>query len=119
MKFPELTMEYPALKGRRESCAFYHFERSRLNNLFIQAVQYPLVLVCAGAGYGKTSAVHDFTQNYQADTAWIQLSERDNIGARFWENFTHTLSQINESFAKVINNIGFPDTTDKFNQYTA
>jgi len=119
VKFPELTTEYPALKGRRESCAFYHFERARLNNLFVQAVQYPLVLVCAGAGYGKTSAVHDFTQHYQADTSWIQLSERDNVGARFWENFTHTLSQINESFAKIINNVGFPDTKDKLNQYTA
>jgi len=107
-----------AARTRRETCAFYHFERSRLNNLFIQAVQYPLVLVCAGAGYGKTSAVHDFTQHYNAATSWIQLSERDNIGARFWENYTHTISQTNESFAMAINKIGFPDTIDKLNQYT-
>jgi len=107
------------LKRRRESCAFYHFERSRLNDLFVQAVQYPLVLVCAGAGYGKTSAVHDFTNYYKADTAWIQLSERDNVGARFWENYTHTLSQMNESFAESIYKVGFPDTIDKLNQYTS
>jgi len=102
-----------------DSSAFFHFERPRLNSLFMQAIKYPLVMVYAGAGYGKTSAVHDFTQQYQMDTAWIQLSERDNVGARFWENYTHTLSQINKPFAIAIKKLGFPETKDKLNQYTA
>jgi len=106
-------------QANREKCAFFHFERTRLNNLIMQAIKHPLVLVCASAGYGKTSAVHDFTKQYQADTAWIQLSERDNVGARFWENYTHTLSQINEPFAKAIRKIGFPDTVEKLNQYAS
>ena len=85
----------------------------------MQAIKYPVILVCAGAGYGKTSAILDFTQKYHADTAWIQLSERDNVGGRFWENFTHSISHINESFVKAINDLGFPDTIDKLNQYFA
>ena len=102
----------------------FHFERPRLNNLFIEATRYPVVLVCAGAGYGKTSAVHDFTQKYQTDgyppnTAWVQLSARDNVGSRFWENYTNTISQISEPFAREIGNFGFPDTIDKLNQYLA
>ena len=101
----------------QDSRASFHFERSRLNNLFLEAIRYPLVLVCAGAGYGKTSAVHDFTQKYEADTAWIQLSERDNVGARFWESYTHTMSQLNEPLARAINKFCFPDTIDKLNQY--
>jgi LuxR family maltose regulon positive regulatory protein len=102
-----------------DSNAFSHFERPRLNNMFMEAVRHPLVVVCAGAGYGKTSAVHDFLREYQASTVWIQLSERDNVGQRLWENYTHTLMSINEPFAEAVNKLGFPDTDDKLNQYLA
>lgn len=85
----------------------------------MQAIKYPLVVVCAGAGYGKTSAVHDFTQKNQVDTAWIPLSERDNVGARFWENYTYSISQINEPFGVALRKLGFPDTPDKLKQYMA
>ncbi|MCL2601464.1 MAG: LuxR C-terminal-related transcriptional regulator [Treponema sp.] len=98
---------------------FFHFERPRLNNLFTKAVQCPLVIVCAGAGYGKTSAVRDFVQNYPTGAVWIQLSESDNVGARFWENYTRTLSQVNKPFAAAITELGFPETKDKINQYIA
>ncbi|MCL2758639.1 MAG: hypothetical protein FWD22_00270, partial [Treponema sp.] len=102
---------------RRKLHLSFHFERQRLNNLLMQAIKYPLVLICAGAGYGKTTAVHDFVHEYQATTVWIQLSERDNVGSRFWENFIHTMTKAKPVFAKLINKIGFPDTEDKLNQY--
>ena len=105
------------LQTHHDSRSYFHFERPRLNNIFMEAVRHPLVVVCAGTGYGKTSAVHDFVRKYQNNTAWIQLSERDNVGARFWENYTHTIAQINEPFAKAMNKLGFPDTIDKLNQY--
>jgi len=94
-----------------------HFERPRLNQLFAEAVKYPLVVICAGAGYGKTSAVHDFAQEYQATTFWLQLSERDNVEARFWESYTHVLAKVNAPLAKAISKLGFPDTKDKLNHY--
>jgi LuxR family maltose regulon positive regulatory protein len=100
-----------------DSRAFFHIKRTRLNNLFKKAVKYPLVLVCAGAGYGKTSAVHDFAEEYKLATVWVQLSERDNVGARFWENYTHSMAWVNPTLAKAINELGFPDNRDKLNQY--
>ena len=105
------------LKERQFSFTSFHFERPRLNQLFLDAVKYPLVVVCAGAGYGKTSAVNDFAQEYQASTTWIQLSERDNVAARFWENFTHAVALVNIPFANAITKLGFPDTKEKINQY--
>ena len=101
----------------QESYALFHFERLRVNQLFTEAVRYPLVLVCAGAGYGKTCAVYDFAMEYQAPTAWMQISERDNVPERFWENYARAWNQINEPFANAINKIGFPDTADKQQQY--
>jgi len=105
------------LQARNDSCDFFHFERPRLNSLFQQAIKFPLVLVCAGAGYGKTSAVHDYTQQTKIDTAWIRLSERDNVSARFWENYTHIMSQGNGHLARAIDKLSFPDTASKLNQF--
>jgi len=100
-----------------DSRASLQFKRPRLNQLFAEAVKYPLVVVCAGAGYGKTCAVHDFAQEYQATTFWLQLSERDNTSARFWESYIHTLTKINAPLSKALIKLGFPDTKDKLNHY--
>ncbi|MDR3020625.1 MAG: hypothetical protein LBU66_06955, partial [Treponema sp.] len=116
-KKPDKSWNNIELDIQRESRALFHFERSRLNHLFIEAVRYPLVVVCAGAGYGKTSAVHDFVKEYQAPTAWIQLSERDNIGSRFWENYVHTMGLVDLPFSKAVRKIGFPDTVEKLDQF--
>jgi len=106
--------DMPSYNDSRDSP---HFERPRLNRLFAEAVKYPLVAVCAGAGCGKTSAVHDFTQEYQATTFWLQLSERDNVEARFWESFLRVLAKVNAPLAKALTNTGFPDTKEKQNHY--
>ncbi|MCL2764222.1 MAG: LuxR C-terminal-related transcriptional regulator [Treponema sp.] len=95
----------------------FHFGRPRLNSLFMEAVKYPVVVICAGAGYGKTSAAHDFLNNYEAAKAWVQLSERDNIMSRLWENYINTLAKENKTLSKAIGELGFPDTKDKQNQY--
>ncbi|MDR2701435.1 MAG: helix-turn-helix transcriptional regulator, partial [Spirochaetaceae bacterium] len=105
------------LQLRPEGASSFHFKRPRLNQLFMEAVRFPLVVVCAGAGYGKTSAVHDFVEEYQATTAWIQLSERDNVGARFWESYIHSLTQVNIPLAQAMTKLGFPDTKEKLRHY--
>ncbi|MDR0497694.1 MAG: LuxR C-terminal-related transcriptional regulator [Treponema sp.] len=107
------------IQAPRDSRTLFHFNRLRLNNLFMEAARYPLVVVCAGAGYGKTSAVLDFAEEYQATTIWVQISERDNVGGRFWENFINTMVQLNKPFANAISKLGFPDTQDKLNHFSA
>jgi LuxR family maltose regulon positive regulatory protein len=94
-------------------------ERPRLNEIFAEALKKPLVVVSAGAGYGKTSAVYSFLRRYDATTVWFQLSERDHINSRFWENFTHTLSMYDKSLAERLILAGFPETKDQFEKYIA
>jgi len=99
-------------------CGEYHCNRPRLNSLFMEAMKYPIIIVCAGAGYGKTTAVLDFVQEYSATTVWMQLSERDNVGGRFWENFSHSMTLVNNSaFAASVKKLGFPDSNEKLKQY--
>ncbi|MDR1069229.1 MAG: hypothetical protein LBL37_00355 [Gracilibacteraceae bacterium] len=94
-----------------------YLERPRVHRLLADAVQSPLVVISAGAGYGKTQAVYSFLQQYDAATTWVQLSERDNLGARFWENFARTIMLYDKHFAERLLEVGFPETEDQFMNY--
>jgi LuxR family maltose regulon positive regulatory protein len=91
--------------------------RPRLDALLEKAVQSPIVTVVAGAGYGKTHMVYFFVRNTNVHTAWIQLSERDNIGERFWENFTAAMSTLSRETAAKLSELGFPATEQQFERY--
>ncbi|MDR2078349.1 MAG: LuxR C-terminal-related transcriptional regulator [Treponema sp.] len=96
-----------------------YLERPQIDRLLEKAVQNPVVVVCAGAGYGKTQAVYSFVRKYPALTGWIQLSERDNIGKRFWESFIAGISAGNKKAAVRLANIDFPETERDFDRYLA
>ena len=105
------------LQPQRELGLSFYYKRPRLNELFKEAAKYPLVLVCAGSGYGKTCAVHDFVTDYPGATAWLQLSELDNVGTRFWKKFTNAFEEVSQPFMQTISELGFPDTDDKLNHH--
>jgi len=94
--------------------------RPRLDKLFSQATKNKLVYVVAGAGYGKTRAVRQYIQNQQdAVVRWIQLTEGDNIVSRYWENYTLAVQSDNPDLAEKLRNLGFPETTTQFRQFTS
>jgi len=92
-------------------------DRPRLYKLLTDAMDYPLVAVYAGAGYGKTHTVYSFLQGYKATTIWLQLTERDNITTRFWENYTNMVSLFQPEAKTHLNEIGFPNTDEAFMKY--
>jgi LuxR family maltose regulon positive regulatory protein len=96
-----------------------YLERPHIHQLLEKAMQSPLITVVAGAGYGKTLAVYSFLQKYNSVTFWLQLSETDNLGSRFWENFTRAISLSNQQFAAKLTDIGFPETERQFDRYLA
>ena len=118
-----------------------YLDRPRLDKLFTNAINYPLIIVCAGSGYGKTYAVHSFLKEYDAQTAqakrieifslespvegrriftsWVQISERDNVPARFWESYSNQVSLLWPEFGARLEEIGFPKTDEAFSKYSA
>ena len=94
-----------------------YFDRPRLNKLMENAMNYRLVAVYAGAGYGKTRAVYSFLQKYDAHTTWLQLSERDNMETRFWESFVHMISLSWPEAGNRLLEIGFPDSEKAFSRF--
>jgi LuxR family maltose regulon positive regulatory protein len=94
-----------------------YLERPQIHRLLDKAIQNPVVIVSAGAGYGKTHAVYSFVRKLKAVIGWIQLSERDNIGERFWDNFITGIALGNPKAAAKLMKIPFPDTDRAFDRY--
>ncbi|MDR1277201.1 MAG: helix-turn-helix transcriptional regulator [Treponema sp.] len=96
-----------------------YLERPHIDHLLKEMVKNPVVVVMAGAGYGKTQAVYSFVRKYTAQTSWIQLSERDNISERFWENFIAGVALIDKKAALTLRKIDFPETERQFERYVS
>ena len=93
--------------------------RPRINELLAAAVKSPLIIVCAGSGYGKTHAVAEFIRSSGISAVWMQLSEQCNDASHFWEYYmTNIAYSLNIPVTKVVE-IGFPDSDDKYNRYIA
>ncbi|MFP3089737.1 LuxR C-terminal-related transcriptional regulator [Treponema sp. TIM-1] len=96
-----------------------YLERPRLDRLLEEAIQRPMVIVTAGAGYGKTQAVYSFVRKYNMMTAWLQLSPQDNYPWRFWENFVQAAAYNNDDTRYGLAHTGFPETKRQFERYLA
>jgi LuxR family maltose regulon positive regulatory protein len=92
-------------------------ERKRVDRLLEKALQSHVVTVIAGEGSGKTHAVNSFLQKDPRGIIWVQLSERDNLGWRFWENYTGEVARLNPEAAKIFSDMGFPDSGRQFDRY--
>ena len=94
--------------------------RPRINQIFGQATRSKLVYVVAGAGCGKTRAVHQYIEQQQdAVVRWVQLTAGDNAGAHYWENLTRAVALDNPGMAQKLRALGFPDTPAQFKQFAA
>ena len=98
----------------------YYLERPRIDKILAQATRCRLVYVIAGAGYGKTQAVKSFVeQQKDAIVRWLQLTESDNTGSRYWESLTHNVAFDNPELAARLRELGFPETNARFKQFAA
>jgi LuxR family maltose regulon positive regulatory protein len=92
-------------------------DRPRLYKLLEEALEYPVLLVEAGPGWGKTQGVHSFLRRCDALVIWVQLSEEDNLGWRFWEHYTGAITQAGEDTGARLAELGFPETLRHFDRY--
>jgi len=66
-----------------------HISRPRLYQLLDESGRRKLTLVCAPAGYGKSSLLTGWVRHTELDVrlAWLALDETDNTPERFWRYF--------------------------------
>jgi LuxR family transcriptional regulator, maltose regulon positive regulatory protein len=58
------------------------------------------VLVCAPAGFGKTSLLADWAAQSRWPVAWLSLDRSDNDPARFWRHVAAALDQARSGIAE-------------------
>src|SRR5947207_10493709 len=61
--------------------------RPRLTSLLDESLKYPLTLVSAAAGFGKTTLLASWSRSLPANNprvVWISLDEEDNEPRLFW-----------------------------------
>ena len=74
--------------------------RPRLIGLMNEAVQCTAILVCAPAGYGKTTLLSEWIPQYEHCVTWLSLDEGDNDPTRFWRYFLAALQTLNPDLCK-------------------
>src|SRR6266536_3588235 len=65
--------------------------RPRLVEQLNHGLAQGLTLVCAPAGFGKTTLLADWAQRLQRPVAWLSLDPGDNDPARFWRHVAAAL----------------------------
>src|SRR5580693_2287000 len=74
--------------------------RPRLVQALSQGLARGRVLICAPAGFGKTSLLADLTRSAGRPVAWLGLDAGDNDPARFWRYVVAALDQARPGIAE-------------------
>src|SRR5690242_12837715 len=68
--------------------------RPQLAERLDAALTYPVTLISAPAGSGKTSALRTWVARHEATIAWLSLDPEDNDPTRFWAYVTAALQRL-------------------------
>lgn len=94
MKKPLLTkIRLPQTKTRL-------LTRPRLLSLLESGREYPLTLISAGTGFGKTTLLVDFAHRAQLALSWYSLDESDRDPAVFCNYLLYSVRQVYPSFGR-------------------
>jgi LuxR family maltose regulon positive regulatory protein len=88
--------------------------RERLNSLLSFIYDYPLTIVTAPIGYGKTTAVRSFLQSEKCHPLWISFLNSEESTTFFWSKFTSELERLSEKDAARLKALGFPVTVPQY-----
>ncbi len=74
--------------------------RSRLFERLDEGRKSRLTLICAPAGFGKTTLVSDWIRSSDVQATWISLDEGDNQPIRFWRYMAAAFDSVDQGVAE-------------------
>ena len=83
-------------------------KRERVNKALESIFVYPLTIVEAPIGYGKTTAVREFLASKSSPVLWLTLLPSEDTAAFFWERFAAEIDRMDEAAGVRLKNLGFP-----------
>jgi len=89
-----------------KECKILRIERveKELDNIF----DYPLTIISASMGYGKTTAVKFYLEDRGINYAWVSLIGSDGIETVFWNKFIQAIQLLNTHIGIKLNQLEFP-----------
>jgi len=83
-------------------------KRERVNRALRSIFYYPLTVVEAPVGYGKTTAVREFLASAGSPVLWLSFLSPEDTAAFFWERFAREIGRLDETAAGRLKSLGFP-----------
>lgn len=77
---------------------------AQLHNIF----DYPLTVVVAAMGYGKTTSVKNYLEEAKANYAWLSVGDDETSPQYIWDSFTRQLAKTDPDLGNPLNALGFP-----------
>ena len=88
--------------------------RPRLVERLEEGLVRGLVLVCAPAGFGKSSLLADWARRGGRPVAWLSLDQGDNDPARFWRHVVAALDRARPGLAEQVASLLGPPAPRSF-----
>ena len=79
----------------------------RLTEVLSQIPQYPLTVMEAPMGYGKTTAIQEYAAKNGITTLWKTVRENDE--AHFWSDFCEVFAELDRDCSYKLAELGMPD----------
>lgn len=82
--------------------------RDRIDTVLSAVYDYPLTILEAPMGYGKTTAVKKFIDQKAIHTFWFTFSDFSNSETAFWDSFTNDIIKIDAQAGTILKSLGLP-----------
>lgn len=86
-------------------------KRERVNRALESIFEYPLTIMEAPIGYGKTTAVWEFLASKGVPVIWTSFLSEDNTAVAFWEKLAAEISRFDEEAGSRLKSLGVPSDT--------
>ena len=80
--------------------------RARLNTILSAVYDYPLTILEAPMGYGKTTAVKKFIESEKLTPFWFTFLESGNPETAFWNKFTDEIIKMDSQAGFALKSLG-------------
>lgn len=87
---------------------FKALKRERVNRALESIFDYPLTIVEAPMGYGKTTAVREFIRAKGAPVLWISFLPAEDTASFFWDALATQIGKLEGAAGARLKSLGFP-----------
>ncbi len=91
--------------------------RNRIFHELQTACEFPLTIVEAPMGFGKTTAVRSFFDSQNTKPQWITFRSADQSASLFWHAFIDTIGRTDDKARAALENVGFPTDAPQLNKF--